>query len=197
MFETIIWFVFRDSRVKINWLKSNPGLSLLAWFVYQCIMSLILVIMFHLYYESRVPDRQFIKAKLYLEIVATFGCLPFLIYKGFRTVNLQKLEGEQRFLIKNFLKSRSLEIALFSIPGVIYGVVGWVNIAWALYFASTYETWPGGDYRNLMTFAIIVDLLSLLIILIFAVYVLTFKIKGVLQAYVFPDKNISRKIKLT
>lgn len=93
MLETIIWFTFRDSRVKIPLIKPNPGPSLIVWFLIQMIVTIVLFVAASEYEHIKPSGWTLFQIKIYCEAICTAICIPFFIYKGFKTVDLNRLTG--------------------------------------------------------------------------------------------------------
>ena len=176
MFETIIWFVFRDSRVDIPLIKKRPEWFLIIWFICTLPLVLYIFIEFFKIAKNYYPGYLVLHIKIYLELICTLGSLPYLIFKGFKTVDLNSLEGSDKYLIENFLKSWTLETGLFTIPGMIYGLTGFYNLFWAIYYASNYSSWPTHTFTFILLFFAVVDLIALVFILVFTAYVGYYKL---------------------
>ena len=88
MFETILWFIFRDSRVKLKMIKSKPGITLLLWTVINLALFIYLVAKLDDFQEHSDNGIKILRGKLYIELISCVLLLPFLIYRGFKTVYL-------------------------------------------------------------------------------------------------------------
>ena len=69
-----------------------------------------------------------------MELISCILIMPYFAYKGYKVVNLDGLKGSEKYKIKNYLLSRNLEMAMVTVPGLLYLMFGFFNIVWAMRF---------------------------------------------------------------
>ena len=198
MFEAILWFIFKDSRVHLPTLKSLTTQLLTL----STLTSLSLSSLF-LYLYSREPKeaqttKWLFHFKFLWEIVHGVLFMPYLIYKSSQRHVFSADRPQERYSLKLYLQSRILERALgSSINGLEMLFFGCFNMFWSLMAVSDVQRFGFSRYTYgvLMAF-VYVDLAAFFGAVVFAIVVIVAKMRGVYTGTVNLKKVIKKKIEL-
>ena len=198
MFETIWWFIFKDNRVGLPGLRANSTPTLLV----VLLLNLGLSVAFFATASFNQPQTRFIELhyfKFGWEIFNAVFMMPFLLLKSYQKYNFDPKNPKEQFVLALYLRSRILERALgLTVPGLVELIFGFFNLAWAVATASNYvQVMNFGDTsKAIISIFMGVDLLAFVIILVFTVFIMFVKIRGVYQGTVNIKRILQNKIHL-
>lgn len=195
MFESIIWFVMKDSRVKLQLIKANSTVFLIIYNLINLFLSLLILVYKEEYEYLPKNLKDFLMIKVYLELLQGILFMPFLIYKSFLKYNFNPKKPEEKYRIDLYLRSRILERALgITFPGLFMLFFGFFNMIWSMIFVNRLYEFNEGFENYFVYGFIFVDILAFVITFIFGVFVLFFKIKGAYKGFVDNKRVLKRKI---
>lgn len=124
----------------------------------------------------------------------TVICMPYFIYKGFNTINLNKLKGSEKYLIENYLNSKLLEDALGSYIGILYLLYGIYNLFFAVYVHFYYQISQNYVFEKIFKIQIYSELFVFAFFMVFGIFVIFKKVSGVYYGFFNLDRLYKKKL---
>lgn len=197
MFECIAWFIMKDSRIKLIFIKRNSTAFLIIYNLINIFLSILVLIFREEYFYLSKTLLDLLMIKVYLELFQGFIFMPFLIFKSYLKYDFNEKKPEEKYRIDLYLKSRILERALgVTLPGLFMLAFGFFNMIWSVIFIANIKTLNDSNETIYLYIFIFVDLVTFAITFFFGIFVLFFKFKGAYKGFIDNKRVLKKKINL-